>query len=79
MPGAGCTPGDVGLPGTGRTSDDKSGAPESSPQKYNLPPVFPVVNAIVGFQFRPSPKAVINLEGGIRTIPFIGLSAGYLF
>jgi hypothetical protein len=79
MPGPGCTPGDVGLNGTGRTSDDKSGAPESEPQKYGLPPVFPVVNAIVGLQFKPSPKALINLEAGIRTIPFIGLSGGYLF
>jgi hypothetical protein len=78
-PGPGCVPGDVGLMGTGRTSNDSTGAPESTPQKYNLPPVFPVVNAIIGFQFRPTPKAVINVEGGLRTLPFLGLSAGYLF
>lgn len=81
MPVPGCVPGDAGLtmPGTGHTADDDSGQPESAPKEYDLPPVFPVVTGLVGFQFRPSPKAVINVEGGIRTIPFIGLSAGYLF
>jgi hypothetical protein len=48
-----------------------------APNDYDLPPVFPVVNAIIGVQIRPTPKAVINIEGGIRTIPFIGISAGY--
>jgi hypothetical protein len=79
MPTPGCVPGDKIPGGTGSTSDDSSGAQESSPKKYDLPPVFPVVNAIVGFQFKPTPKSVINLEGGIRTLPFLGLSAGYLF
>jgi hypothetical protein len=45
--------------------------------KYDLPPVFPVINGIIGFQFHPMDKMVINLEGGIRTLPFIGLSVGY--
>jgi preprotein translocase subunit SecA len=35
------------------------------------------INAILGLQIRPTPKAVINIEGGIRTVPFIGLSVGY--
>ncbi len=47
--------------------------------KYDLPPVFPVVNAIIGFQFRPVDKVVINVEGGIRTLPFFGTSVGYVF
>jgi hypothetical protein len=47
--------------------------------KYNLPPVFPVVNAILGLQIRPIPKMTINVEGGIRTFPFFGVSAGYFF
>jgi hypothetical protein len=51
----------------------------NAPEPYDLPPVFPVVNAIVGLQIRPMPKAVINIETGIRTLPFIGLSAGYFF
>jgi hypothetical protein len=49
------------------------------PNDYDLPPVFPVVNAIIGVQIRPVPKAVINIETGIRTLPFLGLSAGYFF
>jgi hypothetical protein len=48
-----------------------------APNDYDLPPVFPVVNAIIGVQIRPTPKAVINIETGIRTIPFIGFSVGY--
>lgn len=47
--------------------------------KYDLPPVFPVINAIIGVQFRPIDKMVINLEGGIRTLPFFGTSVGYFF
>ena len=48
--------------------------------KYDLKtPVFPVVNAIIGFQIKPADHMVINIEGGIRTLPFIGISAGYFF
>jgi hypothetical protein len=46
---------------------------------YNLPPVFPVVNAIIGFQFKPIDKMTINIEGGIRTFLFFGTSASYFF
>ena len=79
MPGLGCTPPSVNSQGTATPVRDDGGGAELTPQEYSLPPVFPVVTGLVGFQFKPSPKAVINLEGGIRTIPFIGLSAGYLF
>jgi hypothetical protein len=47
--------------------------------EYNVPPVFPVVNAIVGLQFKPIDKMTINLEGGIRTFLFFGMSAAYFF
>lgn len=78
-PEPGCIPMMYGGTATG-TIDDKTGAPETSPKKYDLgTPVFVVVNAIVGVQIRPTPKAVINIEGGIRTLPFIGVSAGYFF
>lgn len=70
-PEPGCRP--IQVDG-GRGVDD-NGAPEP----YDLPPVFPVVNAIIGVQIRPVPKAVINIETGIRTLPFVGLSAGYFF
>jgi hypothetical protein len=69
-PEPGCTPSALG----GMGSD-----PDNSPEPYDLPPVFPVVNAIIGLQIKPTPKAVINIEGGIRTLPFIGVSGGYFF
>jgi hypothetical protein len=47
--------------------------------QYELPPVFPVLNAIIGLQIRPVRKATINIEGGIRTFPFFGISGGYFF
>jgi hypothetical protein len=46
---------------------------------YELPPVFPVVNAILGLQFKPLDKLTINVEGGIRTLPFFGVSSSYFF
>lgn len=75
----GCLPMDVTYlsNGTGHTSNDGGGGAESAPVKYSLPPVFPVINAIVGLQIKPFDKAVINIEAGIRTLPFIGLSFGY--
>jgi hypothetical protein len=47
--------------------------------KYDLPPVFPVVNAILGLQFKPTENMTINLEGGIRTMPFVGVSSSFFF
>ena len=47
--------------------------------KYKLPPVFPVVNAILGLQIRPIEKMTINIEGGIRTFLFFGVSSSYFF
>ncbi|HTJ47094.1 MAG TPA: hypothetical protein VL463_33560 [Kofleriaceae bacterium] len=46
---------------------------------YNLPPVFPVINAIVGLQIKPTDNIVINVETGIRTLPFFGTSIGFMF
>jgi hypothetical protein len=43
------------------------------------PPVFPVVNLIGGLQVRPTPKLSLNVEVGLRTAFFAGLSAGYFF
>jgi hypothetical protein len=76
----GCVPpddrftGKSGQRGTGSYSDGGS-----TPQKYDLPPVFPVVNAIIGIQYRPNKNVTINVEGGIRTLPFLGLSGAYFF
>jgi hypothetical protein len=46
---------------------------------YNLPPVFPVINAIIGLQIKPTENIVINIETGIRTLPFFGITAGAIF
>jgi hypothetical protein len=78
-PTPGCVPGDHVTGGQGVSSSDGNGAPETTPAKYNLPPVFPVVNAIIGVQIKPTDKMVINIEGGLRTMPFFGFSAGYFF
>ena len=51
----------------------------NGPVAYDLPPVFPVINAIIGVQITPVENLVINLEGGIRTAPFFGTSIGYFF
>ncbi|CAN5644762.1 hypothetical protein BH11MYX1_BH11MYX1_28840 [soil metagenome] len=71
-PEPGCVPTTFG--GTGQDSD---GHGFGQPVKYDLPPVFPVINGIIGFQFKPLEKMTINIEGGIRTLPFIGISVGY--
>lgn len=46
---------------------------------YGLPPVFPVVNAILGLEIKPTDKLTINIEGGIRTLPFVGVSSSVFF
>jgi hypothetical protein len=74
MPEPYCVPQGVTSP-----SGNVGVAAAGSPNDYDLPPVFPVVNAIIGVQVRPAPKAVVNVETGIRTIPFFGVSAGYFF
>lgn len=71
MPEPGCVP--PRFQGTGTYSSG------DSPKKYELPPVFPVVNAIIGVQFKPNDSVTINLEGGIRTLLFFGLSGAYFF
>ena len=71
-PEPGCVP--PRFSGTGQYS---SGQEQIVP--YDLPPVFPVVNAILGLQVKPTPKMTINVEGGIRTFPFFGISGGYFF
>ena len=46
---------------------------------YDLPPVFPVVNAILGVEIKPTERTTINVEGGIRTLPFLGISSSVFF
>lgn len=70
-PEPGCRP--MALGGQASPEDD------GTPKKYDLPPVFPVVNAIIGLQFKPTDKITVNFETGIRTVLFLGLSGAYFF
>jgi hypothetical protein len=71
-PEPGCVP--PRFSGTGRYSEG-----QETLVGYSLPPVFPVVNAILGLQIRPTDKVTINIEGGIRTMPFVGVSSSMFF
>jgi len=53
--------------------------PENDKRPYDIPPVMLVVNAIIGLQIRPTDEIFINIEGGLRTVPFFGATAGYYF
>jgi hypothetical protein len=72
------TPGCVPMPrfnGTGTFSEG-----QETLVKYDLgTPVFPVVNAVLGVQLKPTDHTTINLEGGIRTMPFVGVSSSMFF
>lgn len=71
----GCVPPDSPFNGTGRYSEGTA-----TLVKYDsIPPVFPVINAIIGLQAKPTPKSTVNLEAGIRTFLFFGLSGSYFF
>lgn len=48
-------------------------------QIADIPPVFPVVNMIVGLQVRPIKTVAINIEGGLRTAPFFGTTLAVMF
>ena len=45
----------------------------------DLPPVVPIMTAHLGIQYAPSERVAINLEGGIQTTFFIGVSAAVFF
>jgi hypothetical protein len=47
--------------------------------EQDIPPVFPVVNVLLGLQLRPMDNVAINIDGGIRTVPFVGTSVSFLF
>lgn len=61
---------------------DNSPMPEGEDRRdvEEIPPVFPIVNMIIGAQFRPTDNIAINVEGGFRTLfPFAGGSVAYMF
>ena len=48
-------------------------------KEADVPPVFPVINAIIGLQIRPIKSLALNVEGGLRTTPYVGISTTVLF
>jgi hypothetical protein len=72
----GCVPNVAPFTGNGQPGDGKA---TFEIVKYKLPPVFPVLNGIIGLQFRPMPKLTVNVEGGLRTFLFFGVSSSYFF
>lgn len=72
-PSPGCEPPVPPFNGTGQFENGEVLVP------YDLPPVFPVLNAIAGLQIKPTEKMTINVEGGIRTFLFFGVSSSYFF
>ncbi len=72
-----CEPAQFG--GSGNAPCEEDGTACGTLVKYNIPPVFPVINAIIGAQIKPTEKMTINIEGGIRTFLFFGISGAYFF
>lgn len=44
-----------------------------------LPPVLPSVRALTGLQWRLTPEVAIQLEGGLRTVPYVGGGVDWAF
>lgn len=42
-------------------------------------PVWPVISVRGGAQIRPTPELAINIDLGLRTVPFVGFGVSYLF
>ncbi len=67
---------------TGTTVDTCSQQPDAEEvrsRNVGIPPVFPVINVLGGFQFWPSDKIAINIEAGLHSALYSGISAGYFF
>lgn len=58
---------------------DRTGASGQLNDPADLPPVFPVVDLVIGLQWRPIEKFTVNVETGIRTVGFFGISSNYYF
>ena len=52
---------------------------EAIDEKIDIPAVLPVVTLLAGFQLRATDDLSINIEAGIRTTLFFGMSASYMF
>jgi hypothetical protein len=78
MPEPGCTPNVLG--GGAQITDPNGNIISTNTQyKYDIPPVFPVIDVVVGFQFHPFDKVIVDVEGGLHTLPYFGANVGYMF
>jgi hypothetical protein len=57
----------------------KPGAEHIRDPEDKIPPVFPILNLLVGAQVRPMDKLEINLEFGFRSLPYFGTTVSYFF
>ena len=47
--------------------------------RLDMPPILPVVNALVGMRYAPSPQVALNLDAGLQTALFVGVSVDLFF
>jgi hypothetical protein len=57
----------------------KPGAENIRASEDKVPPVFPVLNALIGGQLRPVEQVAINFEVGFRTLFYVGTTVAYFF
>jgi hypothetical protein len=73
-----CTPQVLG--GQAQVTDPNGNIINTNTQyKYDIPPVFPVIDVVIGFQFHPYDKILVDVEGGLHTLPYFGANIGYMF
>ncbi len=78
----GCPTAELTLDGPNSCDQDLTTAenPKVNEPEDDIPPVFPIVNMVVGLQLQPTDSLAINIEGGIRSLfPFVGTSVSFLF
>jgi hypothetical protein len=66
-------------PGCRPTQLNGTSTNSRGPVEYKKPPVLPIIIGVIGVQFRPLDALTVNLEVGIRTFPFAGISSSYFF
>jgi hypothetical protein len=71
----GTSTGDLDDPNANGKCTDLSGttAPKSKP------PILPIVHLLAGIRFKLIDQLSLNVEVGIRDLPFVGLNIGYFF
>ena len=77
-PEPGCTP--MPLGGQAQVTDPSGNIIGTNTQyKYSIPPVFPVIDVVLGVQLHPIDKMIVDLEVGLHTLPYFGANIGYMF